>query len=150
MARHVYSEINLHITWHVKQSLPIISPEIEPCLHKYIRSYGLRPKGVIFHEIGGTETHVHIVVSIPPTLVIADWIGKLKGASSHYVNHELVNRKLLDWQTGYGVVSFGTKDIEWVIRYVQNQKEHHAKGSTVDRLERTEDDEAKADSAKAR
>ena len=82
--------------------------------------------------------------------MIADWIGKLKGASSHYVNHELVNRKLLDWQTGYGVVSFGTKDIEWVVKYVQNQKEHHTKGSTVNRLERTEDDEAKADSAKAR
>jgi putative transposase len=150
MARHIYSEINLHITWHVKQNLPIITREIEPRLHKYIRSYALQSKGVIFHEIGGTETHVHIVVSIPPTLMIADWIGKLKGASSHYVNHELVNRKLLDWQTGYGVVSFGTKDIEWVIRYVQNQKVHHAKTSTVDRLERTEDDEAKADSAKAR
>jgi len=150
MARHIYSEINLHITWHVKQSLPIISPEIEPRLHRYIRSYALQSRSVIFHEIGGTETHIHIVVSIPPTLVIADWIGKLKGASSHYVNHELVNRKVLDWQTGYGVVSFGTKDLEWVVKYVQNQKEHHAKGSTVDRLERAEDDEAKADPAKAR
>ena len=49
MSRHIYSEINLHITWHVKQSLPIISPEIEPRLHKYIRSYALQSKGVIFH-----------------------------------------------------------------------------------------------------
>ena len=61
MARHVYSEINLHITWYVKESLPIISPDIEPGLHKHIRSYALKTKGVIFHEIGGTETHVHIV-----------------------------------------------------------------------------------------
>ncbi len=87
-------------------------------------------------KIGSTETHVHVVVSIPPTLVIADWIGKLKGASSHYVNTELINRKVLEWQTGYGVVSFGTKDLKWVIEYVRNQKEHHAKGTTVDRLEK--------------
>ena len=140
MSRHVYSEINLHITWHVKASLPIITPEIEPRLHRHIRSYALQSKGVIFHEIGGTETHVHVVVSIPPTLLIADWIGKLKGASSHYVNHELANRKLLDWQTGYGVVSFGTKDLKWVIEYVRNQKEHHAKGTTIDRLEKTDRD----------
>jgi hypothetical protein len=42
---------------------------------------------------------------------------------SHYVNHELANRKLLDWQRGYGVVSFGTKDLQWVIDYIRNQKE---------------------------
>jgi putative transposase len=133
--RHAYSEINLHLTWHVKASLPSISAEIEPRLYKYIRSYALQTKGLIFHEIGGTETHVHIAVSIPPTLPIADWIGKLKGASSHYVNHLLANRKVLYWQTGYGVVSFGTRDLEWVVRYVRNQKEHHAQDTIVGRLE---------------
>jgi putative transposase len=76
--------------------------------------------------------------------VIADWIGKLKGASSHHVNHELANRKLLDWQTGYGVVSFGTKDLEWVVKYVRYQKEHHAQGTTVERLEKIADAEDEA------
>jgi len=134
MSTRAYSEINLHFTWHVKGSLPIISAQIEPRLHRYIRSYALQAKGLIFHEIGGTETHVHI----------SDWIGKVKGASSHYVNHELVNRKVLDWQTGYGVVSFGTKDLEWVVNYIRNQKEHHKKGTTIERLEKIthEDDES--------
>jgi hypothetical protein len=50
------------------------------------------------------------------------------------VNHELVNRKVLDWQTGYGVVSFGTKDLDWVVKYIRNQKKHHKKGTAVDRL----------------
>jgi putative transposase len=139
MPRHAYSEINLHITWHVKGSLPIISAEIEPRLYKYICSYSLQSKGVIFHGVGGTETHVHVVVTIPPTLGIAEWIGKLKGASSHYVNHKLVNRKLLEWQTGYGVVSFGTRDLDWVVKYVRNQKEHHSQRTTVNRLEQTID-----------
>lgn len=142
MSRRSYSEINLHFVWHVKSSLPIITPEIEPRLYRYIRSYALQTKGLIFHGISGTETHVHIAVTVPPTLVIAEWIGKIKGASSHYVNHELFNRKLLDWQTGYGVVSFGTKDLEWVVNYIRNQKERHKTGSMFDRLERiTSDDE---------
>jgi hypothetical protein len=34
------------------------------------------------------------------------------------------------------VVSFGTKDLEWVVNYVRNQREHHGKQSVVDRLER--------------
>ena len=57
------------------------------------------------------------------------------------MNHELVNRKVLDWQAGYGVVSFGTKDLEWVVRYIRNQKEHHEKGTTVERLEKITHDE---------
>jgi putative transposase len=141
MSLRAYSEINLHFTWQVKARLPIITTEIEPRLYRYVRSYALQSKGLIFHEIGGTETHVHIAVTIPPTLLISEWIGKIKGASSHYVNHELVNRKVLDWQTGYGVVSFGTKDLDWVVNYIRNQKDHHKKHSTVERLERITNDE---------
>ncbi len=143
MPKRVYSEINLHLTWHVKGSLPIITDEIEARLHRYLRSYALQTKGLIFHEIGGTETHVHIAITIPPVVLISEWIGKLKGASSHYINHKIANRKLLDWQGGYGVVSFGTKDLEWVVSYIRNQKEHHAKGTTHERLEKIgEDDES--------
>jgi putative transposase len=117
--------------------VPIINETIEPGLHRFIRKYALKTKGLIFHEVGGIETHIHIAVTIPPTLLISEWIGQVKGASSHYVNHQLVNRKVLDWQTGYGVVSFGTKDLEWVVNYIRNQKEHHKKGTTVERLEKT-------------
>jgi hypothetical protein len=35
------------------------------------------------------------------------------------------------------VVSFGTRNLEWVKGYVRNQREHHAKGTLQDRLERT-------------
>ena len=141
MSNIVHSEINLHFVWHVKQSLPLITEVIEPRLWRFLRSYSLKTDGLIFHEVGGIETHVHIAVTMPPTEKPSEWIGKLKGASSHHVNHELLNRKLLDWQRGYGVVSFGTKDLQWVINYIRNQKEHHAKGTTVERLERTTNDD---------
>jgi hypothetical protein len=41
----------------------------------------------------------------------------------------------LQWQVGYGVVSFGTRDLPWVVEYIQNQREHHARSSTHERLE---------------
>jgi putative transposase len=141
MSRNVYSEINLHFTWHVKDNFPVISEAIEPGLYRFLLSYALKTDGLIFHEVGGTEDHVHIAVTVPPTVTPSEWIGKLKGASSHYVNHELVNRKLLDWQRAYGVLSFGTKDLQWVINYIRHQKEHHAKGTTVDRLGRITNDD---------
>jgi len=82
-------------------------------------------------------TNVHMAVTIPPTVVISEWIGELKGASSHHINHQICNRKVLGWQDGYGVVSFGTKDTPWVVAYVR-KKAHHATGQTFDRLERTD------------
>lgn len=69
---------------------------------------------------------------------LGEWIGELKGASAHYVNHRVANRKVFEWQTGYGVVSFGRKAMPWVVRYVENQREHHAKQTTCERLERVE------------
>jgi len=130
-----YSEINLHITWHTKNSLPMITGTIEDRLYHYLTHKILETPGVLLHGIGGIETHVHICVSTPPELLISDWVGKLKGSSSHYINHE-VQPKSLEWQRGYGVVSFGTKDLPWVIEYIRNQKEHHKRGTTTDRLEK--------------
>ena len=70
----------------------------------------------------------------------------------NYVNQKLGGgRKLLQWQTGYGVVSFGTKDLDWVRAYVRNQREHRARGSIHERLERiTPPDEAQATQQEAR
>lgn len=138
MPRNVYSEINLHIVWHTKKNAPVLIDMIENRTHHYLQRRVLKTAGVLFHAIGGTENHVHLVASVPPTLNIAEWIGELKGASSHYINHEIANRKLLEWQSGYGVVSFGSKDLEWVVDYARNQKQHHARGTTHSRLEQIE------------
>jgi putative transposase len=39
-------------------------------------------------------------------------------------------------QTGYGAVSFGTRDLEWLMGYVLNQRERHASGKIEEGLER--------------
>ena len=37
--------------------------------------------------------------------------------------HQIANRKALEWQAGYGAVSFGTKDLPRVTNYIKRQKE---------------------------
>ena len=141
MSRNFYSEINLHITWHTKNSLPLLNEKIEPLALRAIRKRLLN-EGILVHEIGGTDNHVHLCISIPPTVTISELIGQLKGGSSHDVNQEVGRlEKVLQWQAGYGVVSFGTRDLPWVQEYVRNQREHHANNHCFDRLERfTSDD----------
>lgn len=139
MSRNYYSEINLHIVWHTKGSLPLLTPDIESLAQRYIKKRIIETPGVFVHEIGGIETHVHVVVTVPPTLLISDFIGQLKGGTSHDVNQALGGRqKELQWQAGYGVVSFGTRDLPWVVDYVRNQREHHARGTAQERLEQVD------------
>jgi putative transposase len=138
MSRNYYSEIHLHLVWHTKLSRPLLTPQVETVVHQYLRHKLINTSGAFVHEIGGTENHVHVVVSVAPTILIGELIGRLKGASSHEANQKLgQGRKVLEWQDGYGVVSFGTKVLEWVKAYVRNQKEHHARGSVHARLERS-------------
>ena len=146
MSRNYYSEIRLHMVWHTKLSQPLLTPDVEAVAHQCIRQKVINWPGAFVHEVGGTETHMHVAVSVAPTVPISEFIGQLKGASSHDVNQKLGGgRRLLEWQAGYGVVSFGTKDLEWVVAYVRNQKERHARGAVFDRLERTEPEEAQAE-----
>ena len=150
MSLRSYSEINLHFIWHVKDSNPVIRDEIEMHLHRctsnvnspFLKGKAAQTPGVCVHEIGGTDDHVHLVVSVPPTLQPSEWVGELKGASSHYINHEIADRQVLQWQSGYGVVSFGRKDLPWVQAYVRNQRERHSSNGAKDRLERIEPMEA--------
>ena len=138
MARQVYSEIYLHVVWHTKEDEPVLRDLIESRTHAFIKHKGCKTPGVFIHEVGGIEDHVHIVMSVPATLTPSVWIGETKGASSYHINQEVAMRKILEWQNGYGIVSFGKRDLPWVVDYVRNQKTHHQRGTVHDRLERIE------------
>jgi putative transposase len=136
MPRNVYWELYFHLVWRTKDSLPLLLPKVEALTHKYLIHRALETTGAIVHAAGGIEDHVHMALSLPPTVEIAKWIGDLKGSCAHAINHGPCGLGALAWQTGYGVVSFGKRDLPWVVNYVRNQREHHAAGRIEDRLER--------------
>ena len=140
MSSHVFHEIYLHFNWHVKDNRPTLTPEIEKLVHKKIMDRCRGTKGVYFHGIGGTANHIHLAVNIEPFVNISDLVKDLKGGSSHDTNEQL-GEKVLYWQRGYGVVSFGKNNLPWVLEYIANQKEHHAAGRVQDRLEQIGSDE---------
>jgi putative transposase len=137
MSSHVFHEIYLHLNWHTKDNLRLMTPGLESDIHEFLRERCRQTKGVYFHGIGGTEDHVHLAINIEPFVTISNLIGELKGSCSREINH-LKRMKALEWQRGFGVVSFGLKQLGWVQNYIANQKEHHARGNVFDKLERTE------------
>jgi putative transposase len=136
MSRDSYSEINLHIVWHTKLSMPLLTPPVEAFVHHHITHRLLAEEDVTVHAIGGTENHVHVAIGIPPTVLISELIGRVKGSSAFEANRQFgATEKVLEWQRGYGVVSFGTRNLPWVKAYIENQRAHHARGTLQERLE---------------
>src|SRR5947208_965211 len=149
MSSHVFHEIYLHLNWHVKDDRPTLKGNIETIAWDLIKERCQKAKGVYFHGIGGTETHIHLAINIEPHVTISELVKELKGGSSHDANEKL-NQKVLYWQRGYGVVSFGKNNLPWMLDYINNQKEHHARGSIYDRLEHTECDEENPETSEDR
>lgn len=66
MASHVFHEIYLHLNWHMKDDRPTLTPEIEPLAYRVVQERCRAIKGVYFHGIGGTPTHIHLAINIEP------------------------------------------------------------------------------------
>ena len=115
-------------------------PEVEQVVHGLLTDRCQKSKGIYLHAIGGTETHVHLAISIEPQVTISEMVKDLKGGSSFDTNQEL-GAATLGWQRGYGVVSFGQRNLPWVLEYIAHQKEHPARSKVVDRLERADVDD---------
>jgi putative transposase len=130
-----YWRLFYHFVWGTKNREPIIAPEWENSLHNVIAAK-CTALGALVHAVGGTEDHVHLAVSVPPKIALSTFIGQVKGNSSHFVNHELHLDIPFAWQAEYGVLSFGGKALDTVVRYVKNQRAHHRNGTTMAMLER--------------
>jgi len=121
---HVFSEIYIHLNWHCHRDQPLITPAIEPHLFSVLEARCRATKGVHFLGVNGTPTHVHLAFEMEPFVLLSKFVGELKGGSASSINKEL-RRIGLQWQRGYGAVSFTRKQTPWILDYIAGQKEHH-------------------------
>lgn len=133
-----YWKLYYHFVWGTKNRLPLIDSSFEEELYKVIVAKVTDMEGYL-HAIGGINDHVHIAVSIPPKIALAKFIGEVKGNSSHFVNHVIKPDFEFYWQTEYGALSFGKKNLSSVVGYIHNQKEHHAKGTLIESMEKMDE-----------
>lgn len=129
-----YWKLYYHFIWGTKERLPTILPAFESDLYRTIAAKVKELDGTTY-AIGGIIDHIHLAVSVPPKIAVAKFVGEVKGNSSHYINHIIKPDVEFYWQDEYGVLSFGEKNLSAVVRYIQNQKRHHADGSLIAAME---------------
>jgi putative transposase len=129
-----YWRLFYHFIWGTKGRAPLITAEFESDLHNVIAAKAKNLGGLV-HAVGGVADHVHLAVSVPPSIALAQFVGQVKGNSSHFVNQHITLSTPFYWQTEYGVVSFGGKQLDMVVKYVHNQATHHQTGTIMKFLE---------------
>ena len=119
-----FTQLYIHFVWATWDRMPLISQEREERLHACILSEceALRCQPL---AIGGIEDHVHVLVRMRASVSVAELAQQMKGASSHFVNHEMPGEMAFRWQGGYGALSVSNSHVKRVVRYIRNQKRHH-------------------------
>ena len=133
-----YWRLHYHLIWATFERQPILTGECEKVFYGVL--YGkAKELNIKIHAAGNVDDHVHIVISIPPKLAVADCVKHIKGASAHAINHMPNSDGQFKWQEGYGALSIGERSLETVMAYVAQQKEHHKSQATIAVYERLDD-----------
>ena len=123
-----------HFVWSTKNREPLLTAELRDRIFPYLVGKA-RHLGTQMLALNGLEDHIHIVAAVPPRIAPADFVKRLKGASSRFISKEL--GLPFSWQEGYVVYSISEPDVQRVIEYVRAQKEHHRRRTCVPAWEST-------------
>lgn len=123
---NTYTQIHLQLIFAVKYRRYLIEKSWKDELYKYIT-------GIIQSEkhklliINGVEDHIHILIGFRPHQALSDLLQIIKKRSSTWINdRHFINSKFA-WQGGYSAFSYSQSHLKKVIKYIENQEEHHKK-----------------------
>ncbi len=125
---HSYMSCLMHCVFSTRQRHKTIDPDLQQRLWPFIGGVA-RENGMKALSIGGTEDHIHLLLSLPATTPIAKAIQLIKGGSSKWIHESFPAHKDFAWQEGYGAFSVSISHVEATIRYIQTQEGHHRKKS---------------------
>src|SRR4051794_36132727 len=119
------SRLWTHLIFSTKDRFPFLSDKIMRSeMHAYLAEM-LRKHNCETLIVGGVADHTHSLFALSRTHAIASVVKEVKRTSSGWI--KVASRKLskFHWQGGYAAFSVSQSNVADVIRYIENQEEHH-------------------------
>ena len=120
------SKVYVHITFSTKHRYPLIDAAIEEELWAYLggicESLECNPV-----RVGGHNDHVHICCLLSKKITQMKLLEEVKKNSSKWIKTKGSQYKNFYWQDGYGIFSVNPYELDKVVEYIKNQREHHRK-----------------------
>ena len=123
MAAGVYSQVYIHLVFSPQRVCPIQNIHHQDRVFKFIAGLlnSMEHKSL---AVNGMHNHIHIFAGWKPSISISDTVKEVKRASTNFIKQEGFLTKF-NWQEGYGSFSYSRSQIDGVIKYITNQREHH-------------------------
>jgi putative transposase len=119
------SHLWTHLIFSTKDRFPFLSDKtIRTDMHRYLATM-LREQNCETLIVNGVADHVHALFGLSRTHSIADVVKEIKRTSSGWVKTPSPKLAKFHWQGGYGAFSVSQSNLKDVIRYIENQEEHH-------------------------
>jgi putative transposase len=115
---------SVHCVSSSKLRQNLIAPEIQAELWAFLGGIA-RKDGFKALMVGGTENHIHILLSLPAIMPLAKAMQLVKAASSHWMNENHAHD--FAWQQGYGAFTVGISQKAHTIACIRSRAEHHRK-----------------------
>lgn len=121
---HTYTCLLNHLVFSTKDRVPFINAALKERLFQYMGGIVRELNGVAL-SINGPADHVHLLVSMPATVAVSDFVGKVKANSSGWVHKTFPQHRDFKWQVGYAAFSVSVSQKPGVLDYIARQEEHH-------------------------
>ncbi len=123
---NTYTQIYIQYVFTVKGRECLIQEAFRERLQSYIWGIveGKNQKPLAVYCM---PDHVHLLVSIKPSMSISDLIRDVKNNSSKFINDERLLPHKFNWQEGFGAFSYAKSQQDAVVKYILNQPIHHQK-----------------------
>jgi len=128
-----YTQILYQIVFSTKHRTKSLNRHNRDLLFKYISGI-LKKKDCHLYQIGGVSDHIHIVTHVHPSVALAYLVKDIKIASSKFIKSQDIFPLFTSWQEGYAAFTYSIQAKDNLIRYVQNQEEHHKETTFIDEL----------------
>ncbi|GAA3783613.1 IS200/IS605 family transposase [Flavobacterium ginsengiterrae] len=122
---NTYTQLHIQFVFAVKYRKALIAKEWKERLHQYITGI-IQSNNHKMLSINSMPDHIHIFIGMRPTQSISSLIQNVKTETSKWIKEERLSLDFA-WQEGYGAFSYSRSHVPNVIRYIQNQEEHHKK-----------------------
>jgi putative transposase len=122
---HTVYDIKYHLVWITKYRKPVLRGEIAKRLRELVRQTCATLDVYIVSGHVATD-HVHLLVSVPPTISVSELMKRVKGRSSRRMLEEFgeLSRQFWGrhlWARGYFAASSGNVTDDVIKEYIASQ-----------------------------
>lgn len=124
MGAGTFTQLYIQLVFAVRGRRNLILQSWEDDLYKYITGI-IQQKGQKLLAINGMPDHIHILIGMKPTCCLSDLVREVKKSSNKFIKENKFVAGKFEWQEGFGAFSYSHSAFANVIRYIDNQKQHH-------------------------